>query len=91
VAARLGIPDLVVRARRARLTALHLRVLEPGSLAAGDPIEVVERPSHGVTVADAVAARLGAADPALIAAVLVVPELADEWRVKTTPRAARAA
>ena len=28
----------------------YLRVLEEGSVAAGDPVEVVHRPSHGVTV-----------------------------------------
>jgi MOSC domain-containing protein YiiM len=92
VAARLGIPDLVVRARRARFTGLHLRVLEPGELAAGDAIEVVERPAHGITVADAVAARFGAAPSRdLLAAVLAVPSLAEEWRVKTAPRLAAAA
>jgi MOSC domain-containing protein YiiM len=92
VAARLGIPDLVVRARRARLSGLHLRVLEPGELAAGDAIEVVERAAHGITVADAVAARFGAAPSReLVVAVLAVPGLAEEWRVKTAPRLAAAA
>jgi MOSC domain-containing protein YiiM len=92
VAARLGIPDLVVRARRAAFTGLHLRVLEPGSIAAGDAIEQVSRPSHGVTVADAVAARLArVADAELVARVLEVPELAEDWRAKTAPRLARAA
>jgi MOSC domain-containing protein YiiM len=92
VAARLGIPDLVMRARRARFTGLHLRVVEPGELAAGDAIERLERPDHGITVADAVAARFDAApDPALVAAVLALPALAEEWRVKTAPRLARAA
>src|SRR3954453_8261107 len=28
----------------------YLRVLDPGALAAGDPIDVVHRPGHGVTV-----------------------------------------
>jgi MOSC domain-containing protein YiiM len=91
VAARLGIPDLVIRARRTGFTGLHLRVLEPGTLAAGDPIEVVSRSSHGITVADAVAARFGPRDNGLVAAVLAVPELAEEWRSKTAPRLARAA
>jgi MOSC domain-containing protein YiiM len=92
VAARLGIPDLVMRARRARFTGLHLRVLEPGELAAGDAIEVVGRPEHGITVADAVAARFDPApDQALVAAVLALPALAAEWRGKTAPRLARAA
>jgi MOSC domain-containing protein YiiM len=91
VAARLAIPDLVLRARRTGFTGLHLRVLEPGELAAGDAIEVVERAAHGVSVADAVAARFGPADPDLIARVLALPELAAEWRAKTAPRLARAA
>jgi MOSC domain-containing protein YiiM len=92
VAARLAIPDLVIRARRGCMTGLHLRVLEPGTIAAGDAIELVERPAHGVTVADAVRARFAPdADPALVEAVLAVGELAAEWRVKTAPRRARAA
>ena len=28
----------------------YLRVLQPGVLAAGDPVDVVHRPGHGVTV-----------------------------------------
>jgi MOSC domain-containing protein YiiM len=87
VAARLGIPDLVMRARRERLTGLHLRVLAPGELAAGDPIDLVERAAHGVTVADAVGARFDPApDRGLVDAVLALPELAAEWRAKTAPR-----
>lgn len=91
VAARLAILDLVLRARRAAFTGLHLRVLEPGSVAAGDEIVVVDRPAHGVTVADAVAARFGAPGDELVARVLAVPELAEDWRAKTAPRLARAA
>jgi MOSC domain-containing protein YiiM len=92
VAARLGIPDLIIRARRARFTGLHLRVLEPGELAAGDAIEVVQLAAHAITVADAVAARFDpTADRALVAAVLALPELAEEWRAKTAPRLAAAA
>ena len=92
VAARLGLPDVVADARRTRFTGLHLRVLEPGALAAGDAIELLERAAHGVTVADAVAARFDPAPPrALVAAVLGLPELAEEWRVKTAPRLVRAA
>ena len=91
VAARLGIPDLVMRARRSRTTGLHLRVLEPGELGAGDAIELVEPAAHGVTVAHAVAARFDPApDPRLVRAVLDLPELALEWRAKTAPRLAAA-
>jgi MOSC domain-containing protein YiiM len=92
VAARLQIPDLVARARRTGFTGLHLRVLEPGELAGGDAIEVVVRAAHGVTVADAVRARFAPLpDTDLVARVLAVPELAEDWRLKTAPRRARAA
>lgn len=92
VAARLCLPRVVTDARRSASTGLHLRVLEPGELRAGDAIERLERARHGITVADAVHARFAAvADPELIAAVLAVPELAEDWRVKTAPRLARAA
>lgn len=60
----------------------YLRVLQPGQLAAGDPIDVVDRPGHGVTVSmmframmtdhDLVARVLDAADylsPAALRAV----------------------
>jgi MOSC domain-containing protein YiiM len=92
VAARLEIADLVTQARRTRCTGLHLRVLVPGELGAGDAIEVLARPAHGITVADAVSARFDPAPPReLVAAVLALPELAEEWRTKTAPRLARAA
>jgi MOSC domain-containing protein YiiM len=67
-------------------------VLEPGELAAGDEIELFERPAHGITVADAVSARFDPApDQALVARLLALPELAEEWRGKTAPRLERAA
>jgi MOSC domain-containing protein YiiM len=92
VAARLAIPDLVMRARRTAFTGLHLRVLEPGALAAGDAIEELERPAHGVTVADAVRARFAPApDPELVERVLAVAALAEQWRVATLPGLRRAA
>jgi MOSC domain-containing protein YiiM len=92
VAARLEIADLVMQARRSRCTGLHLRVLVPGELGAGDAIEVLARPAHGITVADAVSARFDPAPPReLVAAVLALPELAEEWRAKTAPRLAQAA
>jgi MOSC domain-containing protein YiiM len=79
VAVRLGRPGLVAEARRTGFVGLHLRVLEPGMLAAGDAIERVDQPGHGVTVADAVRARFDRR-PHLIAGAA---ELAADWRAKT--------
>jgi MOSC domain-containing protein YiiM len=48
-----GIPDLVKRFAAHGATGAYLRVLRTGALGAGDPVEVVLRPDHGVTVGDA--------------------------------------
>jgi MOSC domain-containing protein YiiM len=43
------IPDLVKRFAAHGATGAYLRVLETGDIAAGDVVEVVHRPGHGVT------------------------------------------
>ncbi|TKJ31742.1 MOSC domain-containing protein [Blastococcus sp. CCUG 61487] len=45
-----GIPDLVKRFAAHGATGAYLRVLETGELGAGDDVEVVHRPDHGMTV-----------------------------------------
>jgi MOSC domain-containing protein YiiM len=45
-----GIPDLVKRFAAHGATGAYLRVLETGDVAAGDAVEVVGRPDHGITV-----------------------------------------
>jgi MOSC domain-containing protein YiiM len=41
------------RFTRAAVPGPYLRVVEPGEISAGDPVEIVHRPGHGVTVARA--------------------------------------
>ncbi|MEG3616349.1 MOSC domain-containing protein [Isoptericola haloaureus] len=51
-ARRLGSPERWVRRfTEANRTGAYLRVVETGELGAGDAVEVVRRPSHGVSVA----------------------------------------
>jgi len=54
-------------------------VLEPGDVSAGDAIEVVDRPDHGVTMADLLAARAG--DHSLLPRLrgLALPPRWEEW------------
>ncbi len=47
----LGERGWVKRFTRKGATGAYLRVIEPGSIQAGDPIEIVHRPEHSVTVA----------------------------------------
>ncbi|MGH3365807.1 MAG: MOSC domain-containing protein [Nocardioidaceae bacterium] len=58
----------------------YLRVLEEGALAAGDPIEVVHRPAHAVTVSCAFQALT--TRPELLPLLLEAPALVAEARDK---------
>ena len=45
-----GVPDLVKRFAAHGATGAYLRVLQTGEIGAGDEVEVVSRPDHGITV-----------------------------------------
>ena len=46
----MGQPQWVKRFTARGDVGTYVRVLTPGAISAGDPIEVVERPAHGVTI-----------------------------------------
>jgi MOSC domain-containing protein YiiM len=71
-------PDLVKRFTAAGRPGAYLRVIETGLVRAGDPVDVISRPDHGVTVADLLAARTG--DRSLLPRIRAVPDLAPKWR-----------
>jgi MOSC domain-containing protein YiiM len=54
----------------------YLRVTEEGTLAAGDVVEVVHRPAHGLTIGETFRALTG--DRALVPRLLDAPELPEE-------------
>jgi MOSC domain-containing protein YiiM len=56
----------------------YLRVITSGDVRAGDPIEVVDRPAHGVTIADAFRAYL--TEPELMAAYVEIEDLPGDLR-----------
>ena len=56
----------------------YLRILAEGEVAAGDPVEVVHRPGHGLTVAEV--SRIYHDDHAGAPRLLQAPELADTWK-----------
>jgi MOSC domain-containing protein YiiM len=51
-----GVPGLVKRFIAAGRPGAYLAVERPGLVRAGDPVELLDRPDHGVTVADLMAA-----------------------------------
>ncbi|PRY39478.1 MOSC domain-containing protein [Umezawaea tangerina] len=52
LAAHNGVADLAVRTQRTGRTGFYCRVLWPGTLEAGQAIELLHRPDHGVTAAE---------------------------------------
>jgi MOSC domain-containing protein YiiM len=86
LATKMGDAHFIKRFANALRPGTYLRVIEEGELAAGDEVEVVERPDHDVTVrliAEAVLADQGLA-PRLLAA----PRLSTQYREWAETRAA---
>jgi MOSC domain-containing protein YiiM len=73
LAIRMDDPRFVRRFTQASRPGAYLRIVEPGELGAGDAVEVVHRPEHGVTSRLVFDALLR--DPQLIPQALLAPEL----------------
>ncbi|MFJ4850591.1 MULTISPECIES: MOSC domain-containing protein [unclassified Streptomyces] len=72
------------RFTRAALPGAYLRVAEPGGIRAGDPVEVVHRPRHTVTVA--LVFRAVTLEPRLLPALLAADALPEEIRAAARRR-----
>jgi MOSC domain-containing protein YiiM len=55
----LDVPDLIKRFFAAGRPGAYLAVEQPAGISAGDPVTVLDRPAHGVTTADLLAATGG--------------------------------
>jgi MOSC domain-containing protein YiiM len=86
LALRIGEPAMVKRFAQASRPGAYLRIAREGSLAAGDAIEVLARPAHGVTVRDVSDAIL--LDEALLGRAASAPELPAELAEWMRSRAA---
>jgi MOSC domain-containing protein YiiM len=62
----------------------YLRVVTPGDVRAGDRIEVVDRPGHGISIADAFRAYLS--EPALIPELLARDGIPENLRAELAGR-----
>jgi MOSC domain-containing protein YiiM len=80
LAARYAVKELAGWFAQTGLTGFYLRLLEPGEFRAGDAVELLDRPSHGVTVLET--NRLmyrDRHDEAGLERVVAVPELSGPW------------
>jgi MOSC domain-containing protein YiiM len=75
---RMGSQQFPRRFAAAGRPGAYLRILAEGEVGAGDPVEVVHRPVHGLTVAEV--SRIYHDDHAGASRLLEVPELAESWK-----------
>lgn len=76
-------PQLVKEFSDARRPGVYFAVISEGEIGAGDTVEVLHRPAHGVTVGVANAARLGDDDALpLLAPAAELPPTWHEWIAK---------
>jgi MOSC domain-containing protein YiiM len=79
-----GMRDLIKRFTVRAAPGAYLRVLREGDVGAGDPVEVVHRPAHGVTIGQVF--RATTLEPELLPALLDVPELPESVQEKVRRR-----
>jgi MOSC domain-containing protein YiiM len=72
------VPDLIKRFTARGLPGAYLRVLTEGEIAAGNSVEVVHRPVHGLTVG--VLFRALTLEPELLPRLVDVAELPEKYR-----------
>ena len=84
-AARLGVEGWIKTFARGGTPGAYLRVIEPGTVSGGDRVDVVERPSHGVTIGVVYRALLLEKD--LLPEILVADALPEDIKALARKRA----
>jgi MOSC domain-containing protein YiiM len=78
LATRMEDTRFIKRFAHAGRPGAYLRIIEEGELAAGDPVEIVERPEHDVTVG--LVAHAYERDRSQLVRLLDAPALPESWR-----------
>lgn len=71
-------PTLVKDFMKAGRPGSYLRIIQEGEIENGDEIFILEKPSHGITIADLFAARSG--ERSRMSEIIAVPQLPDSYR-----------
>lgn len=85
--ARMAERRWIKRFARENRTGAYLRILTAGEVRGGDPIEIVHRPQHGLTIAEAF--RIYMFEPESLARLLDAEELPEDLREDVAERVAR--
>lgn len=84
--ARLGIPGWIKTFTHGGSPGAYLRVLEPGPLQAGDEVELLHRPDHGITIGTVYRAMM--LEPELMPSLLVADALPEPLKRQARKRTA---
>ncbi len=76
--ARMGDPTFPKRFIEALRPGAYLRILMEGDVGAGDEIEIVDKPDHGLTIRDVL--RIYAFDHEEVERLVTNPQLSESWR-----------
>jgi MOSC domain-containing protein YiiM len=76
--ARMGEPHWMKTFTQEHRPGAYLRVVEPGDVKAGDPVRIVNRPAHGVTIAEAFRAYM--TEPELLPGLVEIEGLPEDLR-----------
>lgn len=87
--ARMALPRWTKRFAQANRTGAYLRIVTPGAIRVGDPIEIVHRPARSVSIAEAF--RIYMFDHAELARLLEAESLPADLRAEVEERVGRAA
>jgi MOSC domain-containing protein YiiM len=85
--AKMGEPRWVKTFAQRNRPGAYLRVVTPGDVRAGDRVEVVDRPAHGVTIAEAFRAYM--TEPELVPKLLAIEGIPDGLRDELASRLPR--
>jgi MOSC domain-containing protein YiiM len=80
----MDIDKWVKRFMAERMPGTYFQVLELGTITAGDEIEIVATPEHGVTVCDVFQLVAGDRDADRLARVIACPDLPREMHVQVS-------
>jgi len=85
-----GLPELPQQVQQTGYTGFYLRVLEEGSVKAGDELSLASKHPARMTVAEAASIMLnGKQDLAASERLLAIPELAESWKETLAERVAK--
>jgi MOSC domain-containing protein YiiM len=86
--AKTGLKELILQTIETLKTGFYLRVLESGSVAAGDTLALLDRPHPDISIASLCDFKFHGRNPDLIRTAIQTNELSENWKVSLAKKLA---